>query len=201
MMRSPRVASGLLGGALAVTLTACSAPAEPEPTPTVSREAASALRCLVDHSPWTLDLATVDEAWRAAIPADRPVLGGEVAGTATMSFASASGWRFRAHGVAFTLSLEDGAQESTTVTTDAAGDYAVSEAGDVLVLDGLDVDETRAATTTTPDGTRTDGVSIPAPEFPWTATDAAELSFTCTEHRLVISTPGVVPSGWSLSPG
>ena len=68
------------------------------------------------------------------------------------------------------------------------------------MLSAVRVDtSTEVGTTVAADGTTTAGVTVAPPRFPWLVGTA--VTFTCTEHRLVISTPGQVPASWTLQPG
>ena len=192
------LATGVVGLGL---LSGCAAPEPPDPTPTVSREEASAVRCLADHSPWSLDLdAAFDEWFDSAEHAD-PV-GGAVTGSARMSFTREREWRFVASSVDFELHLSDGARESTTQSAEYDGDYTVTSDGGEVVLSRLRVASSNAtATATAPDGSPADAPRVPAPSFPWEGADTLSLTFSCTEHRLVVSDPSGVPTAWTLQPG
>ncbi len=177
-------------------------PADPTPAP-ASRDVAAAYRCLIDHSPWTVDVDAAHAEWSATVddPA-HPVTGGEANGTATITFTrdEVSRWDFTATGVDYELYYGDGTRESTAVDLRSSGRYAIPEPGDQLVVNRVLVDaETEDATTTASDGTITPGVAVASPQFPWVA--AGRFAFTCTEHRLVFSTPGQVPGSWTLQPG
>jgi hypothetical protein len=200
-MRPSRASAVLVVAALA--LGGCAAgPATPDAT--VSRDVATAYRCLADHSPWSVDLDGVFDAWLDTVPEDRAVRGGEVTGTATLSFTRGSvpRWTFTATGVDFELFLGDGTTETTSLARELEGRYDIPEPGGALTLTRIRVIAAATdATTVAADGTRTEGVSVVAPRFPWETEDGEELPFTCTEHRLVVGTSGPAPFDWSLYPG
>lgn len=191
--------------AVAFALTACSAPGgAPTPTPTPdSRDVAEAYRCLADHSPWSVDLDAAHAEWSdAADTASDPVSGGEVTGTATVAFTRGDGasWTFTATGVDYELYFADGTRERTSLDVESGGRYVISEPGDALALSRVHVASTaQELQTIAGDGTTTEEVAVAAPRFPWLV--GGSVAFTCTEHRLVISTPGQVPASWTLLPG
>ncbi|PZQ88137.1 MAG: hypothetical protein DI534_11730 [Leifsonia xyli] len=203
-MRASRVASSLLAMlASAAVLSGCAS--EPPPAEaTGSREVVTASRCLTEHSPWTLDLDEVFTAWSGAIPADRQVRGGEVTGTATLSFTAgtAPSWTFTANKVDYQLFFDDGTTESTSLARELQGRYTIRDAGGTLELSAVQVVAAATdASTVTEDGTLTAAVSIAAPSFPWDDAEGASISFTCTEHLLLVRTPEQSPATWSLYPG
>jgi len=200
-----RLAAGAVIAIVAVGVGGCAAggaPPGPSPTPT-SRDVSVAYRCLADHSPWTLDLDAAHAEWSdAADDPAHPVTGGEANGTATVRFSRGETprWEFTATGVDYELFFADGVREATEVAADSHGRYAIAEPGDRLVLSAVQVDaSSETATTTASDGTTASGVTVAAPLFPWLV--GSSVAFTCTEHRLVISTPGQVPASWTLQPG
>lgn len=201
-MRRSRVTALVITACAASALVACAAPAAPTETPT-SRAETLATRCLADHSPWTVDLDAVYDAWIDAVPETTAARGGEVTGSARLSFTRGdeSAWAFTAEGVDFELFTAEGAIESTVVARELAGDYTLVDDGTVLELTTARVlSGATEVTTTAPDGGRSEGVSVPAPGFPWNAAPGTRLAFTCTEHRLVVSVPGGTPATWSLYP-
>jgi hypothetical protein len=193
--------AALLVGAAA--LAGCTAHT-PAPATTSSREVTSAYRCLADHSPWTVDLEAVYQAWRDAVGAEHELRGGTIAGTAELSFTRGerSTWTFTASGVSYELFFADGTRETTSLARELTGTYTLPEPGGLLELSTARV--VAAATdaqTAAEDGTRTEGTTVAAPRFPWDADAGTTLAFTCTEHRLVVSAPGAAPDTWDLSPG
>jgi hypothetical protein len=203
-MRTARAVTASIVAALA--LVGCAGELTPEPSPTVthSREVASAYRCLTDHSPWTLDLDTVYREWYEAASADRELSGGSITGTAELSFTRSERprWTFTANGVAYELFFPGGSREATTFSRELSGGYTLPEPGGILTLTSVrEVASQTDATTLAEDGTRTEGTSVAAPRFPWDATAGTQLAMTCTEHRLVVSSPGETPDTWDLSPG
>lgn len=202
MMRSARAVSLVLAGAGVLALAACSTP-EPSPTPTTARAVASAQRCLADHSPWTLDLDAAYTAWYPDADGDEAPTGGDVIGSAHMTFTrgAETEWTFTANEVDYELFFADGSRESTTTSAELEADYLIHDDGDVFELVGVHpISATSTGSPTAPDGTSTEQPSIAAPEFPWLDGET-EFAFSCTEHRLVISDPGSVPNAWTLLPG
>jgi len=204
-MRNRFATAVTAAASLVLALSACTAggtPPTPTPTPG-SRDVAAAYRCLADHSPWSVDLDAAHTEWSgSADTASDPVSGGEVTGTATVAFTRGGtpSWTFRATGVDYELYFADGTRERSALDVETAGRYVIPEPGDALVLSRVKVASTSEDTqTTASDGTTTATVAVAAPRFPWLG--AGSLAFTCTEHRLVISTPGQVPASWTLLPG
>lgn len=204
-MRNRFAMAAVSAAALALALSACSVGgAAPTPTPTPdSRDVAEAYRCLADHSPWSVDLDAAHAEWsESADTVSEPVNGGEVTGTATIAFTrgDSSSWSFTATGVDYELYFGDGTRERTSLDVESGGRYVIPEPGDTLVLSRVEVETTaEELQTTEADGTTTATVAIAAPRFPWLVGGA--VAFTCTEHRLVVSTPGQVPASWTLLPG
>ena len=204
MMRSPRAASAALALAGALALASCAAPAPPSTaTPTTAPAAASAQRCLADHSPWTLDLDAAYTAWYRAADGDEAPTGGEVTGSARMTFTRGADteWSFTANGVDFELFFADGSRESTAASADYTAVYLVDDDGEAFELARVrTISATSTGSATASDGTSTDQPSIAAPEFPWVDGETA-FPFSCTEHRLVISDPDSAPNAWTFLPG
>lgn len=192
-----------VAAALALALTACSGGGTPPTATPASRGVAEAYRCLADHSPWSVDLDAAHAEWSgAADTSSRAVAGGEVVGTATVSFtrAESPAWTFTATGVDYELYFADGTRERTSLGVESSGRYVIPEPGDTAVLSRVRVTATSEETQTiASDGTTTSTVAVAAPRFPWLV--GSEVAFTCTEHRLVFSTPGQVPASWTLLPG
>lgn len=211
-MRRPGVIVALLATVLAAPLAlgACAgdpaAPPRAEPTPTAStsRDVGAAYRCLADHSPWTVDLDAVYREWYEAAESAHELRGGTVTGTATVSFTRGEDrrWAFTASGVVFELFYADGAREATTLEHRLTGDYLVAEPGGELQLRSVEVTEARTdVAPTEADGAPADASRVAPPRVPWDAAPGTALGFTCTEHRLLVSTPGEMPASWDLSPG
>lgn len=202
-MRAPRTLVAMALAAFA--LTACTgAPPPDRPAVTHSREVASAYRCLADHSPWTLDLDRVYREWFETASAEHELSGGDVTGTAEVSFTRGENpqWSFTASGVSYELFFTGGARESTAFSRELTGDYTVPEPGGALTLTTVRVVASATdAASLADDGTRTEGTSVAPPRFPWDAEAGTTLAMTCTEHRLVVSAPGEVPDTWDLLPG
>jgi len=176
----------------------------PSPTPGHSRDVAAAYRCLADHSPWAVDLDAAYRAWYAATGTRHALRGGTITGSATMSFTRdhSPRWSFAANGLAYELFFDDGTHETTRLDLELAGDFAVPEPGGVLVLREVEVTEATTVTAArAADGTDSSRTRVAAPSFPWDGPNGTALSFTCTEHRLLVSAPGEVPATWDLSPG
>ena len=204
MMRSARAASALLATAGVLVLASCAAPEPPSTsTPTTTPAAASAQRCLADHSPWTLDLDAAYTAWYGDAEGDEVPTGGEVTGGAQMAFTRGADteWSFTANGVDFVLFFADGSRESTTASAEFEAVYLIDDDAESFELVSVrTISATSTGSATAPDGTSTDQPSIAAPEFPWGDSET-EFPFSCTEHRLVISDPDSVPNAWTFLPG
>lgn len=203
-MRNRFVTAASAAAAVVLALTGCTADATPAPptaTP-ASREVAAAYRCLADHSPWSIDLDAAHTEWSDSAGTADPVTGGEVTGTATVAFTrgDAPAWTFTATGVDYELYFDDGTRERTSLDVESSGRYLIPEPGDSLTLSRVRVTSTSEETqATAADGTTTATVAVAAPRFPWLV--GSTVAFTCTEHRLVVSTPGQVPASWTLLPG
>lgn len=195
-------ATVVVASALAGCTVDTATPATPTPTPT-SREVSSAYRCLADHSPWSIDLDAVHSEWsEAADDVDHAVSGGDVTGTATVTFTRGAqpSWMFDATGVDYELYFADGTRERTVLEVESTGRYVIPEPGDLLELSRVRVATSgEEFSTTAQDGTTTTSVTVASPRFPWLVDST--VAFTCTEHRLVLSTPGQVPASWTLLPG
>jgi len=199
-MRLPGATAAIV--AVAFALAACSAQPAPAPDPTRSRDIASASRCLADHSPWTVDLDGAYQEWADAVDAERPVRGGTVSGSAELSFTRDAEWTFVARRVEFGLTFTDGSSESTSLARELTGTYELEEPDGSLELTSTRVAAAATdAATIAADGTRHEGASVAPPLFPWDAPAGTTLAFACSEHRLLVSTPGETPTAWRLLPG
>lgn len=203
-MRTPRAMAALV--VIGVSLAGCAGEraADPSPAVTHSREVASTFRCLVDHSPWTLDLDTVYREWYAAASTDHELAGGSITGSAELTFTRGEvpRWKFAASGVNYELFFSGGTRETTTFSRELSGGYTLPEPGGILTLTSVrEAASQTDAATLAEDGTRTEGTSVAAPRFPWDGNSGTQLALTCTEHRLVVSAPGETPDTWNLSPG
>jgi hypothetical protein len=204
MMRSLRPACAVLAVVGALALVACAAP-EPasSPTPTAAPAAASALRCLADHSPWTLDLEAAFAAWYRDADGEHVPTGGDVTGTAQMTFTRGAEpeWGFTATGVDFELYFEDGSRESSTTSAELAASYLIIDDAEAFELVRVRMITPAPTGSASPgDDASTDQSRIAAPAFPWVDGET-EFAFSCTEHRLVISDPDSTPSAWTFLPG
>ena len=220
MRRSRRAASALCALPALALLVGCAAPAVPPAstpptdagaTPTAdpadpggtpgTPAAASALRCLTQHSPWRLDLAAAATAWQHAADPDDAPSASEASGTALLHVTDDDpAWRFTADGVTLELLYADGRRERTVIQAGITARLALDGTGRTLVLTELvaERDETRT-TATTADGDDAGAPWVPPLQLPWRE-DGSALDFSCTEHRLVVSDPRGVPAAWTLLP-
>ncbi|AYF97082.1 hypothetical protein [Protaetiibacter intestinalis] len=187
-----------------------------EPRPASEAPAADALdeagACLVDHSPWSLDIGRLLDDHAAFLGSTAPEAtpsSWSAEGTALMTFTEGARiWQFVAEDVVFTIQIPTGDGPLTVRSAQVEeqnGEFRVIDGGFVMIDAAASLAHVDDTTTTFADGSVSGPLPVGAPPvFPWsrdivTGQTSITHQFSCSASELVITTAS--PYGYHFVPG